>query len=95
MTLENRNELKATIEDLQREYRLLEDGKLLVVFDAAPGVNQGSSIRARKETIRNEIDSIEFFLKVSGWDVSTISNVPLWSPSTTSSSPARAQDDTQ
>jgi hypothetical protein len=32
MTLENRDEIKAKIEDRQREYRLLEDGKLLVVI---------------------------------------------------------------
>ena len=66
MTLENRGEMKAKIEDLQREYRLLEDGKLLVMFDAAPGVNQKSSVIARKQSIRGEIDSVEFFLKVCG-----------------------------
>jgi hypothetical protein len=63
MTFENRNEMKVKIEDLQREYRLLEDGKLLVMFDAAPGVNQGSSISARKQSISSEIDSIELFLR--------------------------------
>jgi hypothetical protein len=77
MTLGNRNEMKVKIDDLQREYRSLEDGKLLVVLEAA--------ISARKQSIRSEIDSMEFFLRVSGSDAPTTSNVQLWNPRATSS----------
>ena len=65
MTSEDRNEMKAEIADLQMEYRLLEDGKLLVMSDARRGVNQGSSISARKQTIREEVAAKELFLKAS------------------------------
>jgi hypothetical protein len=69
MTLANRSEMTAAIEDLQMEYRLLEAGKILVTFDAAPGVDIGSRANARKKTISNEIAFIEFSLRVFGWHV--------------------------
>jgi hypothetical protein len=69
LTSENQNKMTAAIEDLQMEYRLLEDGKLLVMFDAAPGVNGPSSINARKNSIRNEIAAMEFALRVAGGQV--------------------------
>lgn len=66
MTSEIQNEMTAAIEDLQREYRLLEDGKLLVTFARAPGVDGPSSINARKNTLRNEIATMEFALRIAG-----------------------------
>jgi hypothetical protein len=69
MTLANRSEMTAAIEDLQMEYRLLEDGKILVMSDAVPGVDIGSRINARKKKISNEIAAIEFSLRVFGWHV--------------------------
>jgi hypothetical protein len=65
MTSENQNEMTGAIEDLQREYRLLEDGKLSVMFDPASGVDGPSSINARKNTIRKKIAAMESALRIA------------------------------
>jgi hypothetical protein len=69
MISENQHEMTAAIEDLQMEYRLLEDGKLLVMFARAQGVDGLSSINARKNTIRNKIAAMEFALRIAGGPV--------------------------